>query len=271
MEKWARMNLQRTQVRGSILEYYLGPKEDADTIVFVHGLGAHLKQFARQFDYFGDRFQILALNMVGHGASQSKGPFDLASCAQNIIDLLDALNLDKVHYVGNSMGGNIGLELLTSYEHRLHSLTTFGTTGELNTSVPAAIFLRTVYRFLPISLIAKLASTSGCNKDSKHIIKTMMSQMDRQTILANISVLSNFNYLESIRVSQVPFLLIKGEYDLEINDSLLSTLDLLEKRGNANIVNLKGVGHFSNLDAPEQFSATLAAFLKTVVDTREDP
>ncbi|MGD1849917.1 MAG: alpha/beta fold hydrolase [Cyanophyceae cyanobacterium] len=264
------MNLQRAHIKGGTLEYYLGPRESADTIVFVHGLGANLKQFSRLFDYFGDRFQILAPNIIAHGFSQSNRPFDLASCAQDVVDLLDILNIDKVQYVGNSMGGNIGFEILASYEHRLHSLTTFGTTGELNTSVITEKVLGAIYKLLPMSLIANLASASGRNPGSKHVIKTMMSQMNRQTILATIPALANFNYLEAIASSQVPLLLIKGEHDGDINKSLPSTLDRLEKRSNAHIVNLKSAGHFANLDTPEEFNSTLEGFLETVSDTQKN-
>ena len=91
------MQLQWAQIKDGKFEYYFGPKENADTIVFVHGLGANLTQFKKQCDHFGDRFQILAPNIIGHGASQSTRPFDLASCAQDIIDLLNALNIDKIH------------------------------------------------------------------------------------------------------------------------------------------------------------------------------
>ncbi|MEM9218790.1 MAG: alpha/beta hydrolase [Cyanobacteria bacterium P01_F01_bin.150] len=261
------MNLQCTKIRTGTLEYYLRQRKNADTVVFVHGLGANLEQFAKQCDYFDNRFQVLILNLSGHGSSQSIRPFDLASCAQDIIYLLDALNIDKVHYVGNSMGGNIGFEILASFEHRLHSLTTFGTTGELNTSIIATKALGTMYRILPISLIANLASTSGRNKGSKHSIKTMMRQMDRQTILTIIPVLASFNYLEVIESSQVPLLLIKGEHDVDINKSLPSTLARLEKRNNTNVIELKGVGHFANLDAPEQFNVILESFLQTVATT----
>ena len=180
----------------STIEYQFSPNPGCSTIVFLHGLGANLTQFTNQHLFFADRFQVLSLNAPGHGKSRSSVAFSLAACAQDVIDLLDALSIGRFHFVGNSMGGNVGYELMQAFAHRLLSITTFGTTAELNTSETITKILIFTYKVLPIRLIAQLASISGQTDTSKKTIKAMMRQIDKKTLLAILPVLARFNYLQ---------------------------------------------------------------------------
>lgn len=47
---------------------------------------------------------MITLNVRGHGNSSSSEYFSLAGCAQDIIDLLDELEIQQFHGIGNSMG-----------------------------------------------------------------------------------------------------------------------------------------------------------------------
>lgn len=255
------MKLETIETKKSTIEYCLVNKTGSPTLVFLHGLGANQEQFSGQCAYFSQDFQVLTLNVRGHGESRSTEPFTLAGCAQDLVDLLDALDIKRCHFVGNSMGGNIGYELLNAYEDRLLSMTTFGTTAELNTSKAMTQILTLTYKLLPMSLVASLASGSGLTANSKRFIKDMMGKMKKETLLAIIPVLAQFNYLNVIANSETSFLIIRGAKDAEINKVLPSTLAALEKRGGFNLIDLENAGHFANLDNPLQFNAMLDEFL----------
>ncbi|HHE05889.1 MAG TPA: hypothetical protein ENK90_02070, partial [Epsilonproteobacteria bacterium] len=83
--------------------YRLTGNNHHQTILFVHGLGANLSQFEEQHHYFDNKYQILSLTLSNHS---------LDYLADEIIILLDRLQIEKVHFVGNSMGGNVGFALL---------------------------------------------------------------------------------------------------------------------------------------------------------------
>lgn len=252
------------QTSSYTIEYQFSPNPSAPTLVFLHGLGANLNQFTNQHLFFKDHFQVLSMNVLGHGKSRSSAPFSLSSCALSVIALLDSLNIDQFHFIGNSMGGNIGYELLRSYEDRLLSMTTFGTTAELRTSKTITTILILTYKILPISLIAQLASTSGQTQLSKQTIKTMMRQTDKNILLDIVPSLANFNYLSLITQSQTPFLIIKGAKDSDINKALSSTLVRFKERGHFTLLELDNVGHFANLDSPEKFNIILFDFLSSL-------
>jgi len=62
-----------------------------------------------QADHFGADHRVLLVDPPGHGGSEKlSGPFTFEQCAQCIVDILDALDIGKIHFVGNSWGGMIG-------------------------------------------------------------------------------------------------------------------------------------------------------------------
>ncbi|MEM7532791.1 MAG: alpha/beta hydrolase [Chloroflexota bacterium] len=263
------MNLQTIRTPTSTIEFKFSANPCCPTLVFLHGLGANLSQFDHQHLFFANHFQIVSLNIRGHGNSSSTYPFSLVGCAQDVIELLDALSIEHFHFIGNSMGGNVGYELLKTFSHRLRSITTFGTTAELNTSKTTTNILTLIYRILPIRLIAQLASGAGQTTSSKKIIQTMMRQMNKRSLIAIVPVLACFNYLHVIENSQTPFLIIKGAKDSEINNVLGSTLTAFETRGHFTLLELDFMGHFANLDAPDTFNKSLLDFLSNVEEVSD--
>lgn len=255
------MTLNSARTSTATIEYQLSPNPGAPTLLFLHGLGANLTQFAAQHRFFADRFQVLSVNLPGHGNSSASAAFSLAACAQNIIELSDALSIDRFHLVGNSMGGNVGYELLHAYAPRLLSVATFGTTAELNTSETTTRLLTFTYKLLPVALLAQLAGSAGQTSASKQVIKAMMRQVDKGALLEIVPLLARFNYLPVIAASQTPFLILKGGKDTDINNVLASTVAAFEARGNYRLVELDSAGHFANLDDPERFNAHVLEFL----------
>lgn len=256
-----KMKFEIIRTRKSRVEYHLRKRSDRPTLVFLHGLGANQEQFINQGEFFSQNYQVVTLNVRGHGNSSSSEDFSLAGCAHDVIDVLDALKIQQFHFVGNSMGGNIGYELLSTFEDRLLSLTTYGTTGELNTPKSTTNILIFAYKLIPTSIIASLASSVGQTKESKRLIKAMMGKMKKATLLEIVPVLARFNYLSVISRSNTPFMIIRGAKDTEINKALPSTLAAFEERGNFILVDLEDVGHFANLDDPERFNSVLLEFL----------
>ena len=238
-------------IQGINIEFFLGGKENGVTILFVHGLGSDLSQFENQHHFFNDKFKVLSISLRGHGNTTSENiltqpDFELKKISSDIIYLLDKLGIKMVHFVGNSMGGNVGYELLKSNPNRLLSFTTFGTTAELHKSNILVCLMKLTYKLLNINTIAKLSKSAGQTEYSKNKIYEMISQSSKQTILKLITYLAKFNYIETIKKNQIPTLIITGDKDKEINKVLSSTITAYKEKDNFNLVKMKRAGHFAN-------------------------
>ena len=256
----------KINIREIYIEYFLTGMENRETILFVHGFGANLSQFENQHQFFQKKYRVLSISLRGHGNTTSRNKlthsdFELNKLGQDIVTFLDKMNIQNVHFVGNSMGGNVGYELLKSNPNRLLSFTTFGTTAALNKSIFLVSLMKFTYKLLNIKTIAKLSKTAGQTEYSKNKIYEMISQSSKQTILNLIPYLAKFNYIETIKKNQIPTLIIKGEKDKEINEVLNSTISVFKNKTNFNLIELKKAGHFANLDNPKDFNLILNTFI----------
>jgi pimeloyl-ACP methyl ester carboxylesterase len=74
------------------------------------------------------KYRVIRRDLRGHGrsSSPSRDTYDwsLDTMLAEIIDMLDQLKIDKVHFVGESTSGELGIALAVKYPQRLHSLIT---------------------------------------------------------------------------------------------------------------------------------------------------
>ncbi len=135
-------------------------------------MGADYRQFEKQHHFFNQHYQVISISLRGHGnsgtpISSSKAAFSLKTMSEDIIALLDILKIKQVHYVGNSLGGNIAYELLKNAPSRILTLSTFGTTAILKKSKIEVLFLKTIYKLLSQRQIAYLSKLAGQSNYAK--------------------------------------------------------------------------------------------------------
>src|SRR5256712_13971033 len=91
--------------------------------MFSNSLGTNFSMWDPQASEFKKHFRILRYDTRGHGQSSSTpGPYSIEQLGKDVIALLDALDLDHVHFCGLSMGGMIGMWLGANAPERLHQL-----------------------------------------------------------------------------------------------------------------------------------------------------
>ncbi len=74
----------------------------------------------RQVSHFSDRYTTIAIDPHGHGKSDPiKQEFTLEECAGSFTSILDTLNLDKAHIIGNSWGAMIGAIFAARHPDRI--------------------------------------------------------------------------------------------------------------------------------------------------------
>ena len=109
---------------GIQMNYELSGKQDAPVVVLSHSLGSSMVMWNPQQKVLEPHFRVLRCDMRGHGDSEAtEGNYTLDLLAADVIGLLDALKIDRVHFVGLSIGGMIGQCLALHYPDRFKSLT----------------------------------------------------------------------------------------------------------------------------------------------------
>ena len=104
---------------------------DGDTIVMIHGFGANKDNWTRLAGHLTDDFNVYAIDLPGHGDSSK--PLDIGYRLQDqagyVAQILEALSVDDVHIVGNSMGGAIAALYAAQYPGNVKSGVLFDPAG----------------------------------------------------------------------------------------------------------------------------------------------
>ena len=84
-----------------------------DPVILLHGLGATKASFLPTLAALAPHYRAIAIDLPGFGDSDKplSAPYHAPYFAKAVAALLDALELERAHIAGNSMGGRIAIEL----------------------------------------------------------------------------------------------------------------------------------------------------------------
>jgi len=119
-------------VNGIDHHYRIEGPEGVPVLTLAHAQGFTLDSWAAQIDHFAGRYRVLALDLRGHGGTAMAGAaYQIEDLAADIVALLNALGIERTHYVGASLGGMAGFALALDHADRLRSVSFVTTQGIL--------------------------------------------------------------------------------------------------------------------------------------------
>ncbi|MFF9002824.1 alpha/beta fold hydrolase [Streptomyces achromogenes] len=138
-----------------------------EPLVLLHGIGHHRQAWDPVVDILATEREVIALDLPGFGASSglSKGlAYDLPTTNAVLGALFEALDLDRPHVAGNSLGGLLALEL--GREGLVRSVTALSPAGfwsqaERRYAFTVLLGMRGVARRLPPRVVAGLSRTAA--------------------------------------------------------------------------------------------------------------
>ena len=258
-------------VNGMKVNYELSGKKDLPVLLLSHSLGSSLVMWQPQMECLEARYAVLRYDIRGHGRSEvPEGPYTLGLMAEDVRGLLDALKISRVHFVGLSMGGMIGLCLALNYPGRLQSLVLCDTSaivskeGALhiqeridtarNKGMEALVDTRMERWFTPIFIRR--------NPPELELMRKEFLATPVEGYIQCSRALQSLNYLHQLAEIKIPTLIMVGEEDpaTPVADSKM----LNEGIQNSELVILPAARHFSNVEQREVFNRTLTDFIESV-------
>jgi pimeloyl-ACP methyl ester carboxylesterase len=117
-----------------------------EPVLMLHGLGATKASFLPTLSALAPSYRAIGVDLPGFGESDKPlfGAYDPPFFARAMVALLDALELDSAHVVGNSMGGRVALELGLSHAGRVRRLVLLAPSMPWLKARPWAPYLRWV-------------------------------------------------------------------------------------------------------------------------------
>lgn len=95
---------------------YMESQGTKDCIVFIHGNSTSKEVFSKQFKELGQKYNLIAFDLPGHGASQNahnpKTVYSFPGYAKIMIEALEKMGKKDITFCGWSLGGHIAIEIL---------------------------------------------------------------------------------------------------------------------------------------------------------------
>jgi len=98
----------------------VGPREDPEPLVLIHGLGGNLDNWRHTIAAFGKAKRVVAVDLPGFGKSEKKPGVDYGPrpMAGRVAAFMDALGIERAAIAGNSMGGLVTVWIALDHPER---------------------------------------------------------------------------------------------------------------------------------------------------------
>ena len=258
------------RANGIQMNYELTGKKDAPVVLLSHSLGSSLLMWNPQRKALESQFRVLCYDIRGHGKTEAPpGAYTLELLGEDAIALLDILEIERVHWVGLSMGGMIGQSVALNYPRRLTSLTLCDTSAAI---APEAqpIWQERIDAVREKGVASQLEPTMerwftptflNLNPHMLGVIRKEFLATPAQGYLGCIYAIRKLNYLDRLSEIKVPTLIMVGEDD---PGTPVAASEAMHQRIPASkLVIIKSARHLSNVEQPEIFNTTLLTFLKS--------
>lgn len=250
------------------ITYELSGEKGAEVVVLSHSLSSSRLMWNPQMDALNPYFQVLRYDIRGHGRSDApSGAYTLELLGEDVIKLLDGLDIDRVHFVGLSLGGMIGQCLALNDSHRLKSLALCDTAaivpaeaqplwqermGQARKKGMEALVDQTMERWFTPSFLKK-------NSKMLALIREELLATPVSGYIGCAEAIRKLNYLDRLSEIKMPTLIMVGEDDPGTPVSASEAIH--ERISNSKFVILPSARHLSNVEQADAFNAALLKFL----------
>ncbi|HLT55488.1 MAG TPA: 2-succinyl-6-hydroxy-2,4-cyclohexadiene-1-carboxylate synthase [Bacillota bacterium] len=91
-------------------------------LVLLHGFTGSSATWRPLIPYFADTFQLVAVDLPGHGKTRCTTPRDMETVGEDLATLCRFLGIDSFHLLGYSMGGRTALSFAIRHPEMIRSL-----------------------------------------------------------------------------------------------------------------------------------------------------
>jgi esterase len=107
-------------INGRRLAYRTAGPSDASPIVLIHALASRSESWDKTSSALVRLgYRVIVPDLRGHGRSDWANSYSLAEFEHDLVALLDELNLERVDFVGHSLGGHLVLRIAATVPHRV--------------------------------------------------------------------------------------------------------------------------------------------------------
>jgi pimeloyl-ACP methyl ester carboxylesterase len=248
-------------------------KKSTQWVTFVHGAGGSSAIWFKQIREFQKQYNVLLLDLRGHGNSNQqiknafKKNYTFSALAEDIIEVLDYLKIEKSHFVGISLGTILIRQLAEMHPERLQSMILGGAILKMNFRSQILMRLGNIFKYvLPYLVLYKFFAfvimPNKNHKQSRLLFINEAKKLYQKEFIRWFKLTAEINpVLKLFRQVEmnIPTLYIMGEEDYMFLPSVRKVVKSHYK--SSKLVVVENSGHVVNVEQPFTFNKEVLSFM----------
>ena len=240
---------------------YIETKGGNQTLLLLHGLLGELSNFDGILNYFQDKYNvvipilpILELPLLR---------LSVSGLVDHVHDFVKYKHFDKVHILGNSLGGHICLMYALDHPEKIASITITGSSGLFESAMGTTFPKRGDYEYIKKKSEDTFYNPKTATKELVDaIFETVNDRSKAIRIVATSKSAVRQNIGDKLYNIKAPTLLIWGKQDKVTPPFVGEKFHELIENSELHWIDL--CGHAPMMEHPDQFNKILEEFLERV-------
>jgi pimeloyl-ACP methyl ester carboxylesterase len=241
-------------------------------VTFVHGAGGSSSIWFKQIRDFKKHYNVLLLDLRGHGDSKSNQNtthkyYTFPALAEDILEVLDYLKIQKSHFVGISLGTILIRQLAETYPNKVQSMILGGAILKMNFRSQVLMKLGNTFKYvLPYLVLyrffAFVIMPKRNHKNSRNLFINEAKKLYQKEFIKWFKLTAEINpVLKWFRQEElnIPTLYIMGEEDYMFLPSVREVVKRHFKT--AELCVIQNCGHVVNVEQSIEFNQKVLAYL----------
>lgn len=250
-------------------------------VTFVHGAGGSSSIWFKQIREFKKFYNILLLDLRGHGGSKPKlsnaldENYTFDSITNDILEVIDFEKIQRSHFIGISLGTILIRNLAEKYPERVESLIMGGAIMKLDFRSQVLMKLGNVFKSVVPYLwlykfFAFVIMPNKNHRESRSLFVREAKKLYQQEFLRWFKLTAEINPLlrlfRSVEIN-IPILYVMGEEDYLF---LPAIRKLASNQMDTNLFIVKNCGHVVNVEEPKLFNRMVIGYLTGMENIKKE-
>lgn len=249
--------------------YYISGRKNNEWVLFIHAAFVNHQMFQAQIEYFKSKYNVLTIDIIGHGQSTDTQKGDsIDQMSAWISDILNNEQIETIHIVGVSLGAVLAQDFANKYPDAVRSLACFGAYDINNFDVKmqkengASQMLMMLKALFSVKWFAKAnRKISAYTLQAQNDFYEMNVQFPKRSFMYLASLNNMVNVVQT-KHRNYPVLIGCGKYDLPMELAAIKMWK--DNEPDCQVVVFDNAGHCVNMDVPQEFNRTLEEFWENV-------
>ncbi|MFB5268435.1 alpha/beta fold hydrolase [Paenibacillus enshidis] len=248
--------------------YYADEGKGDNVIVLLHGFCGSSAYWDDVIPLLSPHYRCIVPDLRGHGQSDApKGAYSMEEMADDVLNLLQALDIAKASLFGHSMGGYIALSAVQRHPERFNAFGLIHSTAHEDTEegkekrlkAVSTIETEGITAFVD-GMVPGLFAPQHLDSMADKVIKAKelgYATPPQGAVGAALAMRSRPDRRDVLTAAPLPVLLAAGEHDQVVPAARTFTADKPNIRQSV----IGGAGHMSMMEAPRELAEVIKGFL----------